>query len=129
MLKALVIDDEQPTLFMFNLFLDAFGYKTITAENAAAGIELFKKERPSIVFTDIKMPGMDGLDALKALKSIDPAVQVIVMTGHGDQDLMKKAMELKATAFLNKPIERSALEKVLEKAVENLTKKNKGCAK
>ncbi len=120
MLKALIIDDEQPTLFMFNLFLDAYGYKVITAENAAAGIELFKKERPSIVFTDIKMPGMDGLDALKMLKSIDPAVQVIVMTGHGDQDLMKQAMELKATAFLNKPIARSALEKVLEKAMESL---------
>lgn len=120
MLKALIIDDEQPTLFMFNLFLDAYGYKVITAENAAAGIELFKKERPSIVFTDIKMPGMDGLDALRMLKSIDPAVQVIVMTGHGDQDLMKQAMELKATAFLNKPIARSALEKVLKKAVDGL---------
>ena len=120
MLKALIIDDEQPTLFMFNLFLDAYGYEVITAENAAAGIEIFKEERPSIVFTDIKMPGMDGLDALRMLKSIDPAVQVIVMTGHGDQDLMKQAMELKATAFLNKPIERAALEKVLEKAMESL---------
>ncbi len=120
MLKALIIDDEQPTLFMFNLFLDAYGYEVITAENAAAGIELFKKERPSIVFTDIKMPGMDGLDALRMLKSIDPAVQVIVMTGHGDQDLMKQAMELEATAFLNKPIARSALEKVLKKAVDGL---------
>ncbi|MDJ0817781.1 MAG: response regulator [Desulfobacterales bacterium] len=118
--KALIIDDEQPTLFMFNLFLDAYGYKVITAENAAAGIELFKKERPSIVFTDIKMPGIDGLDALRMLKSIDPAVQVIVMTGHGDQDLMKQAMELEATAFLNKPIARSALEKVLKKAVDGL---------
>ena len=38
---------EQPTLFMFNLFLNAFGYQAITAENAAAGIEIFKKERPS----------------------------------------------------------------------------------
>ena len=122
--KALIIDDEQPTLFMFNLFLDAYGYEVITAENAAAGIELFKKERPTIVFTDIKMPGMDGLDALKMLKSIDPAVQVIVMTGHGDQDLMKQAMALKATAFLNKPIARSALEKVLKKAANGLPNRN-----
>ena len=120
MLKALIIDDEQPTLFMFNLFLDAYGYEVITAENAAAGIELFKKENPSIVFTDIKMPGMDGLYALKMLKSIDPSVQVIVMTGHGDQDLMKQAIELKATAFLNKPIDRAALEKALKKAVDGL---------
>jgi YesN/AraC family two-component response regulator len=120
MIKALVIDDEPSTLFMFNLFLEAYGYEAITAENAAAGIDMFKKERPAIVFTDIKMPGMDGLEALKIFKSIDPAVQVIVMTGHGDQDLMKQAMEFKATAFLNKPIERAALEKVLKKAVDNL---------
>jgi YesN/AraC family two-component response regulator len=123
MLKALVIDDEPSTLFMFNLFLEAYGYEVITAENASTGIEKFRKERPSIVFTDIKMPGMDGLDALKMLKSIDPAVQVIVMTGHGDQDLMRQAMEFEATAFLNKPIERAALEKVLEEAVDNLPAK------
>jgi YesN/AraC family two-component response regulator len=123
MLKALVIDDEPSTLFMFNLFLEAYGYEVITAENGAAGIEMFKKERPSIVFTDIKMPGVDGLDILKLIKSIDPAVQVIVMTGHGDQDLMGQAMEFKATAFLNKPIERTELEKVLKKAVDNLPPK------
>ena len=120
MLKALIIDDEQPTLFMFNLFLDAYGYEVITAETATAGIELFKKERPSIVFTDIKMPGMDGLDALKMIKSIDPEVQVIVMTGHGDQNLMKQAMQLDATAFIHKPIDREALEQVLKKAVDSL---------
>lgn len=120
MLKVLIIDDEQPTLFMFKLFLDAYGYEVITAENSAEGIELFKKEQPSIIFTDIKMPGMDGLDALKKLKSINPMVQVIVMTGHGDEGLMKQAMELKATDFLNKPIDRNALEKALKKAVDNL---------
>ena len=120
MLKALIIDDEPSTLFMFNLFLEAYGYEVITAENADSGIEMFKKERPSVVFTDIKMPGMDGLDALKMLKSIDPAVQVIVMTGHGDQDLMRQAVEFKATAFLHKPIERAALEEVLNQAVANL---------
>lgn len=120
MLKALIIDDEQPTLFMFNLFLKAYGYEVITAENAATGIELFKRERPSIVFTDIKMPGMDGLDALKMIKSIDHEVQVIVMTGHGDQNLMKQAMQLDATAFIHKPIDREALEQVLKKAVDSL---------
>lgn len=120
MLKVLIIDDEQPTLFMFNLFLTAYGYEVLTAENAAAGIELFKKERPAMVITDIKMPGMDGLEALKILKSIDPGVPVIVMTGHGDQDLMKQAMKFEATAFINKPIDRETLENVLKKTMGSL---------
>jgi YesN/AraC family two-component response regulator len=120
MQKILIIDDEKPTLSMFRLFLNAYGYSVLTAENAAAGIELFRKESPAIVFTDIKMPGRDGLFILETLKRINPSVQVIVMTGHGDQNLMKKAMELKATAFLNKPINREALENVLKKATDNL---------
>ena len=87
MLKALIIDDEPSTLFMFNLFLEAYGYEVITAENADSGIEMFKKERPSVVFTDIKMPGMDGLDALKMLKSIDdrPWGPGFDEAGHGFQ--------------------------------------------
>ena len=123
MLKALIIDDEKPTLFMFNLFLTAYGYEVLTAENAAVGIDLFKKERPAIVITDIKMPGMDGLETLKILKAIDPEIPVIVMTGHGDQDLMKQAMKYDATAFINKPIDRETLENVLKKSMGGLPEK------
>jgi len=121
MKKILIIDDEKPTLSMFRLFLDAYGYKVLTAENAAAGIELFKKENPPVVFTDIKMPGMDGLEVLRQLKQINPAVQVIVMTGHGDKDLTQQALELNATTFLNKPIGRKALDQALETAWQHLS--------
>lgn len=117
---VLIIDDEKPTLSMFNLLLSAYGYKVLTAENGEAGIKLFHQESPSIVFTDIKMPGIDGLAVLKRLKQIDPTVPIIVMTGHGDQDLTRQAMELKATAFIHKPIQRAALEEALRRAANTL---------
>ena len=116
MTKVLIIDDEKPTLDMFSLLLeDAYGYEVFTAENGEVGIELFKKEKPSIVFTDIKMPGISGLEVHKTLKTIDPTVSVIVMTGHGDQELLEKAMKSEVTAFIHKPIERKALEDALKK--------------
>ena len=71
MTKILVIDDEKPTLTMFRLFLGAYGYEVLIAENGAEGLEIFKKERPSIVLTDIKMPGIDGLLVLQQIKQID----------------------------------------------------------
>jgi len=115
MKKILVIDDEKPTLSMFGLFLGAMDFDVATAENGATGIELFKKERPDIVLTDIKMPGMDGLEVLKKLKEIDPSVPVVVVTGHGDTALEQEALSLNAAGFIHKPIEREEIESVLSR--------------
>jgi YesN/AraC family two-component response regulator len=114
--KVLIIDDEKPTLAMFELFLEAYGFEVLTAENGEEGIMMFEKEHPSIVFTDIKMPGMDGFEVLKRIKTSAPGAVVIVITGHGDKELAKKAMDLKATDFIYKPVQKEALDRALEKA-------------
>jgi YesN/AraC family two-component response regulator len=120
MTKILVIDDEKPTLSMFRLFLEAWGYSVLTAENGAEGFEIFRKEKPAIVITDIKMPGIDGLAVLEHILDIDPKALVIVITGHGDTDLEQRALESRAVDFIHKPIRKEALEAALQKARERL---------
>ena len=116
MVKILVIDDEKPTLSMFRLFLEAWGYLVLTAENGTEGLEIFRKERPAIVITDIKMPGIDGLAVLQRILDIDPRALVIVITGHGDTDLAQRALEKNAVDFIHKPIKKEALDAALRKA-------------
>jgi anti-anti-sigma factor len=116
--KILVIDDEKPTLMMFRLTLAACGYEVLTAENGQQGLEVFNRDRPSIVLTDIKMPGMNGIEVLKRIKETDPAAEVIVITGHGDMDLAIQALNLDATDFINKPIQRHLLEQAIKRARE-----------
>ncbi len=118
--KILVIDDERPTLKMFTLLLSAYGYEIFTAENGQEGLDLFKKERPGLVLTDIKMPIMDGIEVLKEIKKVNPHAEVIVITGHGDMDLAIQALNLDATDFINKPLQREALEQALSRAAERL---------
>ena len=120
MVKILVIDDEKPTLSMFRLFLEAWGYLVLTAENGTKGLEIFRKERPAIVITDIKMPGIDGLAVLQRILDIDPGALVIVITGHGDTDLAQRALENNAVDFIHKPIKKEALDAALRKARERL---------
>ncbi len=120
MRKILVIDDEKPTLSMFRLFLGAYGYTVLTAENGKEGLELFMKEKPPIVLTDIKMPGMDGFEVLKRIKAADATVEVIMITGHGDMDLAIKALDFNATDFIKKPIQKAALDAALRRAEERL---------
>jgi YesN/AraC family two-component response regulator len=118
--KVLVIDDETATLTMFRLFLSAYGYRVIVADQAESGLALVRQHRPEIVFTDLKMPGMDGFHVLKEIKRMAPRTEVIVITGHGDMDLIVQALNLDATDFINKPIKRSALEAALRRATERL---------
>lgn len=118
--KILVIDDEKTTLKMFRLFLDLYGFDIHTAECGEEGLEVFDRERPEIVLTDIKMPGMDGIEVLKKIKSRAPETEVIVITGHGDMDLAIQALNLDAADFINKPIQRQNLENGLARARERI---------
>ncbi len=115
-MKILVIDDEKPTLSMFKLFLAAYGYDVHTAENGEEGLVMFEKIKPDIVFTDIKMPGMDGIEVLRRIKQGPASCQVIIITGHGDMEKAVQALDLDASDFINKPVERRALNSALARA-------------
>ena len=118
MTTILVIDDETATLTMFRLFLSAMGYRVLTAEDGPTGLRLLDQEHPAIVFTDLKMPVMDGFDVIRAIKKKAPETEVVVITGHGDMDLVLQALNLEATDFINKPIKREALEAALARAIQ-----------
>lgn len=115
-MKILVIDDEKPTLSMFKLFLTAYGYDVYTAEDGEKGLALFDEISPEIVFTDIKMPGIDGLEVLRRIRKTGKPVEVIIITGHGDMDNAVEALDLNASDFINKPVERQALNSALVRA-------------
>lgn len=125
MSKILIIDDEQPSLQMLSLFLEACGHTVLTAENESQGMETFQRERPPIVLTDIKMPGKDGLSALRQIKSLSPETEVIVITGHGDKDLARKALELDASAFFNKPLDTDALDRAIKDIEQRRTQESR----
>lgn len=115
-MKILVIDDEKPTLSMFKLFLTAYGYEVHTAQDGESGLARFGELLPDIVFTDIKMPGIDGLEVLRRIRQRAPTTQVIIITGHGDMEKAVEALDLDASDFINKPVEREALNSALVRA-------------
>ena len=118
--KILIIDDEPGILKMLRLLLKTLGYEVITAGGGEEGLSQFLKESPPIVLTDIRMPGMNGIDVLKRLKEINPDVQVIVVTGHGEMETAIQALQLEASDFVTKPVQGQALEVALKRANEKI---------
>jgi PAS domain S-box-containing protein len=118
MTKVLLIDDEEPVRKIVGLYLRTKGYETLTAADGKTGVERFQQERPPIVLTDIKMPGMDGIEVLKKIKEISPETEVIVITGHGDMNLSVQSLQLDASDFITKPVGNEALSVALKRAEE-----------
>lgn len=125
MSKLLIIDDEEGIRKVLTLSLTNDGYDVLAAAGGEEGIEIFKKESPPIILTDIKMPGMDGIETLKQIKELNPDVEVIMITGHGDMDLAIEALKLDASDFLNKPIRDEALSVALKRAEQRIAIKKK----
>ena len=105
-ISILIIDDEPYVLRAFARNICLGGYRVFTADSGAEGLALYHQELPEIVITDLRMPEMTGLDVLQAIRAHDPEANVILVSGHGDQDEILEAMRAGASDFLPKPVDR-----------------------
>ncbi|MGD8213266.1 MAG: response regulator, partial [Desulfobacterales bacterium] len=121
----LLVDDEPDIRDVLSLSLYDMGYHVYEAENGDEALRIFKDKQPSMVMTDIKMPGMDGIELLKKIKHENPETEVIMITGHGDMDLAIRSLKCEATDFITKPINVDALELALQRVRERIFTRQK----
>ncbi|RJR27493.1 MAG: sigma-54-dependent Fis family transcriptional regulator [Candidatus Latescibacterota bacterium] len=107
--RVLIVDDEQSIRSSLERLLTFEKFKTFSAADGRAAIELAASERVDIVLLDIKMPGMDGLEVLEALREQYPSLPVIIISGHGTINTAVEATKLGAFDFLEKPIDMERL--------------------
>lgn len=106
MYKVALVDDEQLIVEGLSRVMpwEKLGCQVIgTAGDGLSGLALIRREKPDILFTDIRMPNMDGLTMLSAVKSEFPRMQVTVLTAFRDFDYAQQAMHLGACRYLLKP--------------------------
>ncbi len=117
--KILIVDDEKNTREGLKTFLEMHDYEVSTAKDPYDGIEEIKEERPDIVLSDLRMPGMDGIEFLKRIKKIDAKIYVIVMTAYGTIDNAVEAIKEGAYDYISKPLNMDELLATLKKAVKH----------
>ncbi len=121
--KVLIIDDEEGIRRVMSIALRDAGYQVLTAPEGRTGLELCRQESPQIVITDIRMPGMDGIEVLKRIREEDPDKEVIVVTAFGEMELAVRALQLRASDFVIKPVDDGALQGALERAKDRYTRR------
>jgi CheY-like chemotaxis protein len=116
--KVLVVDDDPVVGKSFNRVLSKDkGYVVVTAENAAQALERIREQDYDVVFTDIKMPGMDGVELTERVKASRPWTPVVIITGYGTTANETRAKAAGVADFMRKPLSPEMIQESAEHAL------------
>lgn len=103
-LRVLLADDESISLLGLKAKLESLGHRVV-AEGATGreAVALAQETKPDLAILDIKMPDMDGIEASQKIMEEEP-IPIILLTGYGEEELAKRAVEAGVFGYLLKPV-------------------------
>ena len=111
--RVLVVDDEQKFCSILSQFLVNRGYEVNTASTRTDALAILEQFKPNIVLLDLVMPGLSGLELLKLVRERTFPPRVIMVTAREDEQAAQQAMRYGAEAYVCKPVNLDALERLI----------------
>jgi CheY-like chemotaxis protein/DNA-binding MarR family transcriptional regulator len=126
--QVLVVEDDPATLTAYGELLSGLGYEPILASSVLAALQILS-QKPSIgiILTDLHLPVMGGLDLLEEVTcrfALRRPIEMIVATGYGSLETAVKAMRLRASDFLTKPVSTADLTAALRRASRSISEQS-----
>ena len=118
--KLLLVDDEREFIQTLSERLLMRDVHSATAYDGESALNILAEDEPEVMILDLKMPGIDGLEVLRKVKATRPEVEVIILTGHGNEKDRQLCLSLGAFAYLQKPVDIEVLTNTLKKANEKI---------
>jgi DNA-binding NtrC family response regulator len=115
MTKCLVVDDDLDMLQVLADFVRTLGYEPLKARDGDEAWEVFKREQPGFVISDIHMPNRNGLLLMSDIKNQNPNIPVILITGYFQY--RKVFRDRKPDAYLEKPFALDDLRQAIKKVM------------
>ncbi|MEI6126837.1 MAG: response regulator [Pseudomonadota bacterium] len=108
-LRLLIVDDDAGMIQTLNYVLTEKGYEVVTVSKGADALEALKKSTFDVVFSDIKMPGMNGVELLRQVKALTPETPIVLITAYTMHELVEEAKEAGAYKLFFKPLDLDAV--------------------
>lgn len=115
----LLVDDEKHTREGLQQYLESLDYDVFTAQDGQEAWVLYQQEKPDLVLTDNRMPGMDGITLLEKIKAHRSPSLVILLTAYGSVEDAVQAMKKGAYYYLTKPVNLEELQFLVRKALKS----------
>lgn len=116
--KVVFVEDDPCVRASLAESMELSGFEVCACESAEAALRHIGPAYRGIVITDVRLPGMDGLALLRRVLDADPAVPVILITGHGDISMAVEAIREGAYDFIEKPFPPERLVETAQRAIE-----------
>jgi PAS domain S-box-containing protein len=124
-ISILYVEDEEDIRLVYTPLLKKRTTKLYIAENGYIGLELFKKHKPDLVISDIRMPIMNGLEMTEEIKKLNQDVRILIMSAYSQPEYFIKAITLGVNGFLTKPIRKEQLFASIDEQFEIIETKQK----
>jgi len=107
MVKILYVEDNEDNIFMLTNRLERKGYEIIVAKDGAQGLEMTRRENPTLVLMDLGLPVLDGWEAIRQLKTASEtsAIPIIALSAHAMAEDRERAFDAGCDDFDTKPVD------------------------
>ena len=119
-IKLLLVENDTVIRTIYQQVLQKTASNILLARNGEEGFNIFQKEKPDLILTDIRMPLVNGLDMIKKIRQEDKSIRIIIISAYSESRYFTNAIELGVKGFLTKPIKNDHLQKVIQEQVKDI---------
>jgi DNA-binding response OmpR family regulator len=122
MAHVLLIDDEPNILVVMRALFRAAGHEVTTVPGGHEAVRLIREGHFDLMVSDVRMNPINGIEFLKLARAEKPALPVIMVTAYGSDATRDQILEMGASAYLKKPFENQELMRVVNQALQRISK-------
>src|SRR5262249_11401689 len=116
---VLVVDDDRGLQDLFRTFLKKIGFSRVVVGTAKEAIKRLRKQKFDLMFLDLQLPDAPGPQVFKTAKQIDPDLNIIVITGYPDSEILDRILQVGPATVLRKPLKDEQLNQTVKILVRN----------
>jgi DNA-binding NtrC family response regulator len=124
-IPLLAVDDDAASLALIQAALEQDGLEILTSNDPEQALKIVRSRLPRIVICDLIMPALSGMEVLEHIMRIDPAIEVILLTGHYSTESAVEAIRKGACDYLTKPIAPERLRQRIEQLLAEVRRRER----
>jgi len=110
----LFVENEEGIRNNFAEYFNLLFKEVFIAQDGLEGLELYKKNNPDLIISDIKMPKMDGIELVQKIREEDATTSIVIISAHTELELLLKSIPLNLIEYMVKPLNETKLLQVFE---------------